>query len=71
VSKSMHAEQGEPSPHNHHLQQFMRLCCRGKRGVTFADLHRARAKWVARQRGVLSEVRHPLSRQGVAVFPLV
>ena len=23
MSKSMHAEQGEPSPHNHHLQQFL------------------------------------------------
>jgi len=23
VSKSMHADHGEPSPHNHHLQQFL------------------------------------------------
>ena len=23
MSKSMHAEQGEPSPYNHHLQQFL------------------------------------------------
>ena len=23
MSKSMHADHGEPSPHNHHLQQFL------------------------------------------------
>jgi site-specific recombinase XerD len=34
MSKSMHADQGETSPHNHHLQQFLNFL-KQERG--FAD----------------------------------
>ena len=44
MSKSMHAEQGEPSTHNHHLQQFLAFL-KQERG--FAD-----ATIVSRQRSL-------------------
>jgi site-specific recombinase XerD len=65
MSKSMHADQGEPSPHNHHLQQFLNFL-RQERG--FAD-----ATIVNRQRS-LKPFLAWLGGQGVplsAVSPVV